>query len=210
MSLFLHTLRAPTEMKNGNYRNQPCMSSFGAPVTPELVLGGFANAKYSQAQAIIMTFVVKNNNDGEQNKKAEAWERVFLDYLKSWKANEAWKQNLNIEYSSERSILDEITRASESDVGTIAISYVLMFLYIAFGLGQYKSVSRLMVSVLLTSFIFPNKVMQCNTQKVDITIARNQKYTSRAYYHHCCHFFAATTKDIFTSFILSFFGYSEK
>lgn len=147
---FIGCTRAPTEMKNGNYRNQPCMSSFGAPVTPELVLGGFANAKYSQAQAIIMTFVVKNNNDEEQNKKAEAWERVFLDYLKSWKANEAWKQNLNIEYSSERSILDEITRASESDVGTIAISYVLMFLYIAFGLGQYKSVSRLMIDAQIT------------------------------------------------------------
>lgn len=46
--------------------------------------------------------------------------------------------NMTVSFSSERSIQDEINRESQSDVGTILISYTVMFVYIAFALGQYK------------------------------------------------------------------------
>ena len=52
---------------------------------------------------------------------------------------------MSVAYQAERSIEDELTRASQSDVTTIAISYLIMFAYIAIALGQANSFSRLLV-----------------------------------------------------------------
>lgn len=46
--------------------------------------------------------------------------------------------NVTVSFSAERSIQDEIDRQSQSDVPTIVISYMVMFIYIAFALGQYR------------------------------------------------------------------------
>ena len=134
-------------MSNGQYLKLPCMGKFGGPVTPKLALGGFEGNDYSTATTLIITFVVNNHRDEAKNKKAEAWEKVFIDYMKKWEANKTLSSNLTVAYTSERSIQDEISRASESDVATIAISYCLMFLYIAVGLGQFRSLGRMMVSL---------------------------------------------------------------
>lgn len=53
---------------------------------------------------------------------------------------------MSVAYQAERSIEDELNRASQSDVITIAISYLIMFVYIAISLGQARSFSRLLVS----------------------------------------------------------------
>lgn len=50
--------------------------------------------------------------------------------------------NMSIAFSAERSIQDEINRESQSDVATILISYTVMFIYIAFALGQYNVYSN--------------------------------------------------------------------
>ena len=52
---------------------------------------------------------------------------------------------MSVAFMAERSIEDELTRASQSDVVTIAISYCIMFAYIAIALGQARSFSRLLV-----------------------------------------------------------------
>lgn len=54
--------------------------------------------------------------------------------------------NLTVAFSSERSIEDEINRESNSDIGTIVISYAIMFLYISLALGHIQSLRRLLVS----------------------------------------------------------------
>ncbi|XP_057308798.1 NPC intracellular cholesterol transporter 1-like [Hydractinia symbiolongicarpus] len=140
----------PSATSNGDYLKLPCMSKFGAPVSPKLIFGGFPGTAYYQSKALIITFVVKNHKNKANNKKAEAWEKVFIDYLKNWKKNEAWKYNLTVAFSSERSIQDEINRASEADILTIILSYLLMFLYIAIGLGQFKSAARILVDAKFT------------------------------------------------------------
>lgn len=53
---------------------------------------------------------------------------------------------MEVAYSAERSIQDEIARTSSSEVGTVAISYVVMFIYIAFALGRYTTSDRLLVN----------------------------------------------------------------
>jgi len=47
---------------------------------------------------------------------------------------------MDIAYFTERSVEDELDRESHSDISTIAISYLVMFLYIVFTLGRSKIV----------------------------------------------------------------------
>lgn len=67
--------------------------------------------------------------------------------MKNWTTKEK-PAYMDMAFTSERSIEDELNRESESDVLTILVSYVIMFAYIAISLGQIKSCSRLLVSVL--------------------------------------------------------------
>ena len=64
--------------------------------------------------------------------------------MKDWKEN-VMPENMSVAYYSERSIEDELIRGSQADIITIAISYVIMFAYIAIALGQANSFSRLLV-----------------------------------------------------------------
>ena len=68
----------------------------------------------------------------------------YLEHMKEWKENRMPKY-MSVAFMAERSIEDELTRASQSDVVTIAISYCIMFAYIAIALGQARSFSRLLV-----------------------------------------------------------------
>lgn len=147
---FTGCIKNPTAMSNGGYLKLPCMGKFGGPVSPELVLGGFKGDDYTTATTFIITFVVNNHKNEADNKKAEAWEKVFIDYMKDWAEKEAPGLNLTASFSSERSIQDEISRASESDVYTVLISYCLMFLYITVGLGQFRSLERILIDAKVT------------------------------------------------------------
>lgn len=146
---FIACTSNPTDMKTKNL-GLSCMTTFGAPNTQSLVLGGYEGEDYTNAKAMIMTFTVINSAKATGNEKAQAWEKVFIEYMKEWSANVAPLHNLSVAFSSERSIEDEINRSSESDVITVLLSYMLMFLYIAVGLGQFKSMSRILVDAKFT------------------------------------------------------------
>lgn len=82
----------------------------------------------------------------------------FVEFMKNWTATEK-PAYMDIAFTSERSIEDELNRESQSDVLTILVSYIIMFAYIAISLGQMKTCSRLLVSVLTSRnkkyFTFP-------------------------------------------------------
>ena len=61
---------------------------------------------------------------------------------------------MDVAYTSERSIEDELDRASHSDVATILISYIIMFAYIAIALGQVRTWSRVLVIFLIYLYVF--------------------------------------------------------
>lgn len=69
--------------------------------------------------------------------------------MKNWTATRK-PAFMDIAYTSERSIEDELNRESQSDIVTILISYVIMFGYIAVSLGQIRSCARLLVRIHLT------------------------------------------------------------
>lgn len=64
----------------------------------------------------------------------------FIRFMKNYT-----NPNLTITFSAERSIEDEIDRESNSDISTIVISYVIMFVYISLALGHIRSFRRLLV-----------------------------------------------------------------
>uniref|UniRef100_G3UGY4 NPC intracellular cholesterol transporter 1 n=1 Tax=Loxodonta africana TaxID=9785 RepID=G3UGY4_LOXAF len=138
---FLYCVRAPTSLNDTSLLHDPCLGTFGGPVFPWLVLGGYDDQNYNNATALVITFPVNNYyNDTEKLQRAQAWEREFINFVKNYE-----NPNLTISFTAERSIEDELNRESSSDVLTIVISYAIMFFYISVALGHIKSCSRLLV-----------------------------------------------------------------
>lgn len=69
----------------------------------------------------------------------------FVEFMQDWIKTQK-PEYMDIAFSAERSIEDELDRESQSDVLTVVVSYVIMFAYIAIALGQIRSCDRLLVS----------------------------------------------------------------
>ena len=66
--------------------------------------------------------------------RAAEWERVFIEFMHHWDAEQR-PEYMEIAFNSERSITDELEKETYGDILTIAISYIIMFVYITF---RYK------------------------------------------------------------------------
>ncbi|CAF3904880.1 unnamed protein product, partial [Rotaria magnacalcarata] len=144
---FMTCSQAPTTTKD-NPLNISCFADFGGTVNPFMILGNYSGSTYANATALVITIVIENSNDPEKIQLAEAWEKVFLDYMKNFtetqkalRAAGRWDEtaNFTVFYSAERSIQDELNRQSRSDIFTIIISYSIMFLYVTLTLGRIRS-----------------------------------------------------------------------
>ncbi|XP_071519627.1 NPC intracellular cholesterol transporter 1-like [Panulirus ornatus] len=131
----------------------PCLGEYGGPVFPFTSLGGFLNGTqvlgedppYKNATALVITLIVNNFYDKEKIEKALAWEKAFLQFMKNYS-----NPMMDIAFTGERAVQDELTRESEGDVITILISYCIMFAYIALALGEFTRCSRLLVDSKIT------------------------------------------------------------
>ncbi|XP_017854983.2 NPC intracellular cholesterol transporter 1 isoform X2 [Drosophila busckii] len=134
-----------------------CLASYGGPVDPAIGLGGFlkpgdqltGSTKYELADAIILTFLVKNYHEKEKLVKALEWEKEFIKFMLDYKKNNM-SESMDIAFTSERSIEDELNRESQSDVLTILVSYLIMFLYIAISLGNVQELKRSLIDSKIT------------------------------------------------------------
>ncbi|KAL5014594.1 hypothetical protein ScPMuIL_008864 [Solemya velum] len=137
-------VNAPASPLDTTGLEMPCLAESGQPIFPWIIFGGYDGKNYSNATALVMTFVVNNHVDDKLNGKAKAWEGVFLNFIRNFSS-----PNMTIAYMAERSIQDELDRESQSDVVTILISYMIMFAYISIALGKFPlcwecSLSRVM------------------------------------------------------------------
>ncbi|KAK0066303.1 Niemann-Pick C1 protein [Biomphalaria pfeifferi] len=139
---FEYCVQSPYSLNDTTKLHTPCLGTYGGPVFPWVALGGFQGKEYRTANALVITFLVNNHLETNQNDKAEAWEKEFVAFMKNYTAAHP---HIHIAFSSERSIEDEIDRESESDVMTILLSYLIMFGYITLTLGQYQPLSRILV-----------------------------------------------------------------
>ncbi|CAF1029966.1 unnamed protein product [Rotaria sordida] len=144
---FMACSQAPT-LTRDNPLGLSCFGDFGGTINPFMILGNYTDATYANATAIVITIVIENSNDPEKIQLAEAWEKVFLDYMKNFTETQKllresgnWNETVNftVYYSAERSIQDELNRQSRSDILTIVISYTVMFLYVTLTLGHIRS-----------------------------------------------------------------------
>lgn len=102
---------------------------------------------FKDSTTAVITFVVSNHVDKAKQRKAKAWEAAMIDFMKEYVEKETeMSDNMEIAFSTERSIEDELDRQSRSDIVIIVASYVIMFLYIAVALGEQHSLKRLPVS----------------------------------------------------------------
>lgn len=137
-----------TKLKNcfTNYFNdKTCFGSFGGPAFPYVALGGFDEKEYQNATSLIITILINNHVNEAENEKAMAWEEMFLETMDEYTKSLPKNAKARISYFSERSVGDELLRQSLSDVGTIAISYIIMFLYVSIALGQVISNKNLLI-----------------------------------------------------------------
>ncbi|XP_046615474.1 NPC intracellular cholesterol transporter 1 homolog 1b-like [Neodiprion virginianus] len=128
-----------------NAYNTDCISTYKGPIIPAVALGGFLvdgqesydSSDYIKATGLALTYMVNNHLDEESLAPALAWESKFIAFMENWDANER-PDTMEIAYSSERSIEDEIARTSEAEVSTVVISYCVMFVYIVLALGKFS------------------------------------------------------------------------
>ncbi|XP_037131610.1 NPC intracellular cholesterol transporter 1 isoform X1 [Syngnathus acus] len=140
-SHFLYCVSAPASLNDTTLLHDPCLGTFGGPIFPWLALGAFDSTNYNNASALVITFPINNYlDDTDRLGKALAWEKEFIRFMK-----EFHNPNLTVAFNAERSIEDEINRESNSDIGTVVFSYVIMFVYISLALGHINSCRRLLV-----------------------------------------------------------------
>lgn len=138
----------------GNPYNVDCLSAFGAPIQPFMVVGSYgANETYLNAGALVITYVLNNfmanGNNKEPLRKAMSWEAEVLELLHNYT-----NPLFNVYYTTERSIEDEIERESFADIKIIAISYLIMFIYLTITLGKYSTSNWKVYSHLLFLFVY--------------------------------------------------------
>jgi Niemann-Pick C1 protein len=106
----------------------------------------------SDADSLIITFVVNNYYDKVKLEPALAYEKAWLSHVQAWLGNRTGPE-IEVAYRAERSIQDELERQSHGDISTVIISYGIMFAYIAINLGQV-SFSKIEFSVTSLGFTF--------------------------------------------------------
>ncbi|XP_034472622.1 NPC intracellular cholesterol transporter 1 [Drosophila innubila] len=134
-----------------------CLASYGGPIDPAIALGGFlkpgdqltGSTKFELADAIILTFLVRNHHDKAQLVRALEWEKRFVEFMTDYIKNTK-SASMDIAFTTERSIEDELNRESQSDVLTILVSYIIMFIYIAISLGHVQELKRSLIDSKIT------------------------------------------------------------
>jgi Niemann-Pick C1 protein len=139
------------------------MDRIGVPIIINTVFGGTGcvgneisdscNLCRKTAKSLHITFLL--NNNFYTNKISAEWEKeIYIDEIN--KFNDAQKNHtskpgdpqLVIDFLSERSVPDDLAQQNVQNVMIVALSYVVMFVYIAVMMGNFPSLilSRFLVA----------------------------------------------------------------
>lgn len=67
---------------------------------PWVALGGFDGENYENATTFVITLVVNNHLNADENKKAMVWEKAYIEFMKNYT-----NDNFSISYTSEVKLL---------------------------------------------------------------------------------------------------------
>lgn len=120
-----------------------CLPSFQQPLSKNLL---FDRDNVLDARAFIVTILVNSKSeDVDYTNTAVNYEHGFIAWVKTIRSE---MPHLNIAFSAEVSLEEELNQLANSDVRIIVISYVFMFIYASLALGGKlpTSVERLHLS----------------------------------------------------------------
>ncbi|XP_071646320.1 NPC intracellular cholesterol transporter 1 homolog 1b [Temnothorax longispinosus] len=123
-----------------------CLAPYKGPIIPTIAIGGFLKERefkydssdYIKATGLVLTFLVKNSLNESDLVTINKWEQRFLDFMENWNEN-GRPDSMDVAWSTEKSIQDELDRTSKAEMITVIISYLVMFVYVAFALGKIKT-----------------------------------------------------------------------
>ncbi|KAL0126706.1 hypothetical protein PUN28_005221 [Cardiocondyla obscurior] len=129
-----------------NSFNPECLAPYKGPIIPAIAIGGFLregefkydSSDYIKSTALILTFLVKNSVNEKDLAPVIKWEQRFLDFMEKWNKNDR-PEFMDVAWSTEKSIEDELERTSQAEIITMVISYLVMFLYVALALGKIRA-----------------------------------------------------------------------
>uniref|UniRef100_A0A7S0EGY1 SSD domain-containing protein n=1 Tax=Hanusia phi TaxID=3032 RepID=A0A7S0EGY1_9CRYP len=115
-----------------------CWSRAGLPlIFPKVLFGaGGGGSQPSESEALIVTYLF--NNDEWSKARALVWESKALDLIATH-GDRAQGSRLDISYSMERALQDELDRQSSNDIPTVLLSYAVMFIYVALSIGRQRN-----------------------------------------------------------------------
>ncbi|CAH2258934.1 jg12586 [Pararge aegeria aegeria] len=114
-----------------------CLAAWGGGSDPEISVGGFEGDNILQAHTLLINFPIANFLRAEDLVPVLEWEKKFINLMHDYEQN-IKSDFVDVAFGSERSIEDEIQRVSEAEAVPIVISYLLMFIYVIFALGNIR------------------------------------------------------------------------
>ncbi|KAL9127586.1 MAG: hypothetical protein Q9217_003566 [Psora testacea] len=116
--------------------SQECLPAFQQPLSKDMVLGGIQGDDVLSAEALIVTWVVNNHEEGSAGeRRAMDWEEGLRRVLQDAK-REAKEHGLRLSFTTEMSLESELNKSTNTDAKIVVISYVVMFLYASLALGS--------------------------------------------------------------------------
>lgn len=121
-----------------------CLPDFQQPLGPQYVLGGVPENRageksYLEANAMVVTYVVSDSLDPEEQAKAMEWEQTLKEYLMELSDTIHTDAGLHIAFSTGVSLEQEIGKSTNTDVKIVVLSYLAMFLYVSLALGNWEA-----------------------------------------------------------------------
>uniref|UniRef100_A0A8D0F8U2 NPC1 like intracellular cholesterol transporter 1 n=1 Tax=Strix occidentalis caurina TaxID=311401 RepID=A0A8D0F8U2_STROC len=145
----IYCVNSPLSFKDITALELSCMAEYGGPVFPYIAFGGYPDLEYTEAEALIVTYSLNNfPPDDPRHEWVLSWERRFLEVVGDFQRTHG--PNLSVAFMAERSLEDEINRTTGEDIPIFAISYLVVFAYIALALGEYTTWRRVLVESKVT------------------------------------------------------------
>ncbi|RLV94706.1 Niemann-Pick type C-related protein 1 [Spathaspora sp. JA1] len=124
-----------------------CLPSFEQPLKPNLL---FDNNDISKAKAFTITVLINSNStDTKFTNDIINYEHSFQKWVQDLQIN---NPNINIAFSTEVSLTEELNKSTNTDIRIIVISYLVMFIYASLALGG-KLPSTTIYSLVKTRFM---------------------------------------------------------
>ncbi|XP_075300982.1 NPC1-like intracellular cholesterol transporter 1 [Opisthocomus hoazin] len=145
----IYCVNSPLSFKDITALELSCMAQYGGPVFPYIALGGYPDSEYTEAEALIVTYSLNNfPRDDPRHEWVLSWESRFLEVVGDFQRTHS--PNLSVAFMAERSLEDEINRTTADDIPVFAVSYLVVFVYIALALGEYTAWRRVLVESKVT------------------------------------------------------------